>query len=243
MQLNPAEISELIKTRIEGSTGNTNVRNQGTVISVTDGICRIHGLSDVMQGEMLEFPNNTFGLALNLERDSVGSVILGEYEHISESDTVKCTGRILQVPVGPEPVPSREAHRAAIEEGDDATGSLEQIERLLYRLLEQLRARRGRHALRVALEQRILQALAQARQRVADRGLREIELVGRPGDAAFAVHRVEDQQQVRREPLRVRVVDGQLGADIDAPRLALEEVRQLVERALAGIPVEVALGR
>ena len=102
MQLNPAEISELIKTRIEGSTGNTNVRNQGTVISVTDGICRIHGLSDVMQGEMLEFPNNTFGLALNLERDSVGSVILGEYEHISEGDTVKCTGRILEVPVGPE---------------------------------------------------------------------------------------------------------------------------------------------
>jgi len=102
MQLNPAEISELIKTRIEGSTGNTNVRNQGTVISVTDGICRIHGLSDVMQGEMLEFPNNTFGLALNLERDSVGAVILGEYEHISEGDTVKCTGRILEVPVGPE---------------------------------------------------------------------------------------------------------------------------------------------
>ncbi|NQW66936.1 MAG: F0F1 ATP synthase subunit alpha [Burkholderiales bacterium] len=102
MQLNPAEISELIKTRIEGSTGDTNVRNQGTVISVTDGICRIHGLSDVMQGEMLEFPNNTFGLALNLERDSVGSVILGEYEHISEGDTVKCTGRILEVPVGPE---------------------------------------------------------------------------------------------------------------------------------------------
>ncbi len=77
-------------------------RTQGTVISVTDGICRIHGLSDVMQGEMLEFPKNTFGLALNLERDSVGSVVLGEYEHISEGDTVKCTGRILEVPVGPE---------------------------------------------------------------------------------------------------------------------------------------------
>ena len=102
MQLNPAEISELIKTRIEGSSANTNVRNQGTVISVTDGICRIHGLSEVMQGEMLEFPNNTFGLALNLERDSVGAVILGQYEHISEGDTVKCTGRILEVPVGPE---------------------------------------------------------------------------------------------------------------------------------------------
>jgi F-type H+-transporting ATPase subunit alpha len=102
MQLNPSEISELIKSRIQGLESGADVRNQGTVISVTDGICRIHGLSDVMQGEMLEFPNNTFGLALNLERDSVGAVILGEYEHISEGDTVKCTGRILEVPVGPE---------------------------------------------------------------------------------------------------------------------------------------------
>ena len=102
MQLNPAEISELIKSRIEGLSAQADVRNQGTVVSVTDGICRIHGLSDVMQGEMLEFPNNTFGLALNLERDSVGAVILGDYERISEGDTVKCTGRILEVPVGPE---------------------------------------------------------------------------------------------------------------------------------------------
>ena len=88
-------------------TASSDIRNQGTVVSVTDGICRIHGLSDVMAGEMLEFPAGsdglpTFGLALNLERDSVGSVILGEYEHISEGDTVKCTGRILEVPVGPE---------------------------------------------------------------------------------------------------------------------------------------------
>ena len=102
MQLNPSEISELIKSRISGVGVDTEVRNQGTVISVTDGICRIHGLSGVMQGEMLEFPNNTFGLALNLERDSVGAVVLGEYEHISEGDPVKCTGRILEVPVGPE---------------------------------------------------------------------------------------------------------------------------------------------
>jgi hypothetical protein len=78
------------------------MRTQGTVISVTDGICRIHGLSDVMQGEMLEFPKNTFGLALNLERDSVGAVILGEYTHITEGDTVKTTGKILSVPIGPE---------------------------------------------------------------------------------------------------------------------------------------------
>ncbi|RZS53192.1 F0F1 ATP synthase subunit alpha [Sphaerotilus mobilis] len=102
MQLNPAEISELIKSRIEGLGTNADIRNQGTVVSVTDGIVRVHGLSDVMAGEMLEFPGNVFGLALNLERDSVGAVILGEYEGISEGDTVKCTGRILEVPVGPE---------------------------------------------------------------------------------------------------------------------------------------------
>src|SRR5246127_3073841 len=107
MQLNPAEISELIKSRIEGLGASSDIRNQGTVVSVTDGICRVHGLSDAMQGEMLEFPATaagvpTYGLALNLERDSVGAVILGEYEHISEGDTVKSTGRILDVPVGPE---------------------------------------------------------------------------------------------------------------------------------------------
>jgi F-type H+-transporting ATPase subunit alpha len=102
MQLNPSEISELIKSRIQNLAGTTEARTQGTVISVTDGICRIHGLADAMQGEMLEFPKNTFGLAQNLERDSVGAVILGEYEHISEGDTVKTTGRILDVPVGPE---------------------------------------------------------------------------------------------------------------------------------------------
>jgi F-type H+-transporting ATPase subunit alpha len=102
MQLNPSEISELIKSRIQNLGGTLEARTQGTVISVTDGICRIHGLADAMQGEMLEFPNNTFGLALNLERDSVGSVVLGDYEHITEGDTVKTTGRILDVPVGPE---------------------------------------------------------------------------------------------------------------------------------------------
>src|SRR5438046_1536785 len=102
MQLNPSEISELIKSRIQNLDAGAQMRTQGTVVSVTDGICRIHGLSDVMQGEMIEFPNNTFGLALNLERDSVGSVILGDYEHISEGDIVKCTSRILEVPVGPE---------------------------------------------------------------------------------------------------------------------------------------------
>ncbi|PWF23894.1 F0F1 ATP synthase subunit alpha [Corticimicrobacter populi] len=102
MQLNPSEISELLKSRIQNLAVSTDVRTQGTVVSVTDGITRIHGLSDVMQGEMLEFPNNTFGLALNLERDSVGAVILGDYSHISEGDQVKTTGRILEVPVGPE---------------------------------------------------------------------------------------------------------------------------------------------
>jgi F-type H+/Na+-transporting ATPase subunit alpha len=102
MQLNPSEISELLKSRIQGLGVSADIRTQGTVVSVTDGICRVHGLSDVMQGEMLEFPGNTFGLALNLERDSVGAVVLGSYEHISEGDTVKATGRILDVPVGPE---------------------------------------------------------------------------------------------------------------------------------------------
>ena len=102
MQLNPSEISELIKNRIQNMDAGAQMRTQGSVVSVTDGICRIHGLSDVMQGEMLEFPKNTFGLALNLERDSVGAVILGEYEHITEGDIVKCTGKILSVPIGPE---------------------------------------------------------------------------------------------------------------------------------------------
>src|ERR1051326_1871210 len=102
MQLNPSEISELIKSRIQNLDAGARMRTQGTVVSVTDGICRIHGLSDVMQGEMLEFPKNTFRLALNLERDSVGAVILGEYTQITEGDVVKTTGRILSVPVGPE---------------------------------------------------------------------------------------------------------------------------------------------
>jgi F-type H+-transporting ATPase subunit alpha len=100
MQLNPSEISELIKSKIEHLETRAELRTQGTVVSVTDGIVRVHGLSDAMQGEMLEFPGNTFGLAMNLERDSVGAVVLGAYEHITEGDTVKCTGRILEVPVG-----------------------------------------------------------------------------------------------------------------------------------------------
>ena len=102
MQLNPAEISELLKAKIENLDTKQEIHTRGTVISVTDGIVRVHGLSDVMQGEMLEFPNNTFGLAMNLERDSVGAVVLGEYEHIKEGDEVKCTGRILEVPIGRE---------------------------------------------------------------------------------------------------------------------------------------------
>jgi ATP synthase F1 delta subunit len=100
MQLNSSEISELIKSRIQNMESGSELRTQGTVVSVTDGIVRVHGLAEVMQGEMLEFPGNVFGMALNLERDSVGAVVLGEYEHISEGDTVKCTGRILEVPVG-----------------------------------------------------------------------------------------------------------------------------------------------
>lgn len=101
-QLNPSEISELIKTRIEQVKLAAEARNEGTVTSVSDGIVRIHGLAEVMQGEMIELPGDTFALALNLERDSVGAVVLGDYEHLREGDTAKTTGRILEVPTGPE---------------------------------------------------------------------------------------------------------------------------------------------
>ena len=100
IQLNPSEISELIKDRIKNFEADTEARTEGTIVMLTDGIARIHGLSEAMQGEMLEFPGNTFGLALNLQQDSVGAVVLGDYKHLSEGDTVKCTGRILEVPTG-----------------------------------------------------------------------------------------------------------------------------------------------
>ena len=104
IQLNPSEISDLIKQRIKNFEPDAEARTVGTIVMLTDGIARVHGLSEAMQGEMLEFPaldgHATFGLALNLEQDSVGVVILGEYKHLSEGDTVKCTGRILEVPTG-----------------------------------------------------------------------------------------------------------------------------------------------
>jgi len=100
MQLNPTEISDLIKSRIEQFEVVSEARTEGTVVSLSDGIARIHGLADVMQGEMLEFPGDVYGMALNLERDSVGAVILGDYKDITEGDSVKCTGRILEVPIG-----------------------------------------------------------------------------------------------------------------------------------------------
>jgi F-type H+/Na+-transporting ATPase subunit alpha len=102
MAIKASEISDLIKERISNFESSAEARDVGTVISVTDGITRIHGLGDAQYGEMLEFPGDTFGLALNLEQDSVGAVVLGDYKHISEGDTVKTTGRILEVPVGPE---------------------------------------------------------------------------------------------------------------------------------------------
>ena len=102
MAIKATEISDLIRQRIESFKSVTEARNVGSIVSVTDGIIRIHGLADARYGEMLEFPGNTFGLALNLEQDSVGSVVLGEYKHLKEGDTVKTTGRILEVPVGPE---------------------------------------------------------------------------------------------------------------------------------------------
>ena len=101
-QLNPSEISEIIKSRIESLDVSSEARNEGTVVSVTDGIIRIHGLAEVMYGEMIEFEGGVYGMALNLERDSVGAVILGDYKGIKEGQSCRCTGRILEVPVGPE---------------------------------------------------------------------------------------------------------------------------------------------
>ena len=101
-QLNPSEISEIIKQRIDQLDVSSEARNEGTVVSVTDGIIRIHGLADVMYGEMIEFEGGVYGMALNLERDSVGAVVLGDYKSLAEGQSCRCTGRILEVPVGPE---------------------------------------------------------------------------------------------------------------------------------------------
>ena len=101
-QLNPSEISEIIKQRIDQLDVTAEARNEGTIVSVTDGIIRIHGLAEVMYGEMIEFEGGIYGMALNLERDSVGAVILGDYKSIAEGQSCRCTGRILEVPVGPE---------------------------------------------------------------------------------------------------------------------------------------------
>jgi F-type H+-transporting ATPase subunit alpha len=102
MSIKASEISDLIRTRIENFAAASEARDIGTVVSVTDGICRIHGLADVRYGEMIEFGSELFGLALNLEQDSVGAVVLGDYKTIKEGDTVRTTGRILEVPIGPE---------------------------------------------------------------------------------------------------------------------------------------------
>jgi F-type H+-transporting ATPase subunit alpha len=101
-QLNPSEISEIIKGRIEKLDVSSQARNEGTIVSVSDGIVRIHGLADVMYGEMIEFPGGVYGMAMNLERDSVGAIVLGVYQSLSEGMSAKCTGLVLEVPVGPE---------------------------------------------------------------------------------------------------------------------------------------------
>ena len=101
-QLNPSEISEIIKQRIDNLDVSAQAQNEGTIVSVSDGIIRIHGLADVMYGEMIEFEGGVYGMALNLERDSVGAVVLGDYQSLAEGQTCRCTQRILEVPVGPE---------------------------------------------------------------------------------------------------------------------------------------------
>ena len=100
MQLNPSEISELIKSKIQNLDTGATVRTQGTVVSISDGIARVHGLSDAMAGEMLEFPHGIYGIALNLEDESVGAVLLGEFKEIKEGDLVKRTKKIMAVPAG-----------------------------------------------------------------------------------------------------------------------------------------------
>jgi F-type H+-transporting ATPase subunit alpha len=106
MQLNPSEISELIKQKIQNYELSTEARSEGTIVSVSDGIIRIHGLADAQQGEILSLPGGASALVLNLERDSVGAVVLGDYEHLAEGDKAKCTGSIMEVPVG-EPLLGR----------------------------------------------------------------------------------------------------------------------------------------
>ncbi|MFM7120339.1 MAG: F0F1 ATP synthase subunit alpha, partial [Gammaproteobacteria bacterium] len=101
-QLNPSEISDIIKRRIESLDVRSEAQNEGTIVGVSDGIVRIHGLADAKYGEMIEFPGSVYGMALNLERDSVGVVVLGDYKGLSEGMKARCTGRILEVPVGNE---------------------------------------------------------------------------------------------------------------------------------------------
>lgn len=100
VQIQPSEISDIIKSRIEQLDLKPEIRTEGTIVNIKDGIIRVYGLRDVMYGEMIEFPGNTYGLAFNLERDSVGAVVMGAYEHLEEGMTARCTGRILEVPVG-----------------------------------------------------------------------------------------------------------------------------------------------
>src|SRR5580693_1034114 len=101
MQINPDEITSILKSRIEGlDTGEAELTEVGTVLSVADGIARLHGLENCMSFEMLELPHDVTGLALNLETDNVGAVLFGEWEHIAEGDTVRRTGKLLEIPVG-----------------------------------------------------------------------------------------------------------------------------------------------
>ena len=101
-QLKPSEISDIIKNRIQGLDVKAEAQNEGAIVGVSDGIVRIHGLAEAQYGEMIEFDGGLYGMALNLERDSVGVVVLGDYEGLTEGMTARCTGRILEVPVGPE---------------------------------------------------------------------------------------------------------------------------------------------
>ena len=134
MQLNSTEISELIKKRIAQFDVVSEARNTGTIVSVSDGIIRVHGLSDVMQGEMIALPGNRYAMALNLERDSVGAVVMGPYADLAEGMEVQCTGRILEVPVG-RGLLGRVVN--TLGQPIDGKGEIETMVSLLLKLLRQ----------------------------------------------------------------------------------------------------------
>ncbi len=214
MSISATEISELIKKKIEGLDLKAEARTEGTVVSLSDGIARIHGLSDVMQGEMIEFPGGVFGLALNLEQDSVGSVILGQYEHISEGDTCRCTGRILEVPVG-EALLGRVVNslgKPIDGKGDINTGMTQPIEKIAPGVIQ-----------RQSVSQPVQTGLKSIDAMVpVGRGQRELIIGDRPtGKTAVAIDAIINQKGTGIKCIYVAI--GQKASSINTVIRKLEE--------------------